>query len=216
MKQTHKREPLSRERILNAALDIVDREGLEAISMRRLGQALGVEAMSLYNHVPNKAAILDGLFETVLAEVPSAKRGGTWQVALRERAQALRKALRTHPNTLPLFATRAAVTPGAIAHVEAVLDTLRTAGFSPDEALSALQVLMAFVVGHSLSSYAPQPDDAQSHPAYQQLSEKDFPRVHEIARVLDSHDVEKEFELGLEAMMTGLEANPARRKPARK
>src|SRR5258706_12286391 len=92
------RVALSRERVLEAALQIVDEEGLEAISMRRLGEALGVEAMSLYNHVENKAAILDGVFERVLSELPPAKRTGSWKAALKERARALRAVLRKHPN----------------------------------------------------------------------------------------------------------------------
>ena len=87
MKTSGKRQPLSRERILRSALAIADREGLEALSMRRIGEALGVEAMSLYNHIPNKAAILDGIFETVLAELPGMKRTASWQRALRDRGR---------------------------------------------------------------------------------------------------------------------------------
>src|SRR5262245_13473224 len=103
--------------------------------MRRIGDELGVEAMSLYNHVANKAAIVDGIFEAGLAELPAAKRAPSWQAALRDRARALRAVLRAHPYTLPIFATRPAVTPASIAHVEAVLDVLRSAGFSAADAL---------------------------------------------------------------------------------
>ncbi|MCP3097932.1 TetR/AcrR family transcriptional regulator C-terminal domain-containing protein [Myxococcus sp. K15C18031901] len=216
MKSTTRRPPLSRERILRAALDIVDEEGLEAISMRRLGQALGVEAMSLYNHVPNKAAILDGVFEAVLAELPAAKPEASWQAFVRARSRALRSVLRAHPDTLPLFATRPAVTPASIHHVETVLEALRGAGFEVDEALSALQVMMAFVVGHTVATHAPTRPDEESHPAYLQLSEEAFPRVRELARVLERHDVEAEFEFGLEAMVSGLEAHRKRRPPARR
>jgi len=216
MKQANKREPLSRERILRAALGIVDREGLEAISMRRVGQEVGVEAMSLYNHVANKAAILDGLFEIVLAEMPAATKAASWQSALRDNARALRLVLRAHPNTLPLFATRPAVTPASIVHVEAALDLLRKAGFSADEALCTLQVMVAFVVGHTVAGYSPTRPEEQSQPAYEQLSEQDFPRVHELVAVLARHDIEKEFEFGLEAMLAGLEARLTKRKPSRK
>lgn len=205
MKTPAKREALSRERILRTALAIVDREGLDAISMRRVGEELGVEAMSLYNHVPNKAAILDGIFETVLTELPPAKRSLSWQAALRDRARALRSVLRAHPSALPIFTTRPAITPASIAHVEMVLDVLRSAGFSVDDSLSALQVLSAFVVGHTVASHAPRRADEDSRPAYERLSEEQFPRVREAARLLAAHDVEKEFELGLEAMLSGLE-----------
>ena len=210
MKKQPKREALSRERILRTALAVIDREGLDALSMRRVGDELGVEAMSLYNHVANKAAMLDGIFETVLAELPPAHRAASWQSALREQARALRSTLRAHANVLPLFATRPAVTPAAITHVEAVLDVLRTGGFSTDEALSTLQVLVAFVVGHALASYSPRKPDEDSRPAYERLSEESFPRVREAARALASHDIEKEFEFGLEAMVAGLELRASR------
>jgi AcrR family transcriptional regulator len=204
LKTPAKRTALSRERILRAALAIVDREGLEAISMRRIGEELRVEAMSLYNHVGGKAAILDGIFELVLAEMPPARRASSWQADLRGRARSLRAVLRAHPNALPLFASRPAVTPASLAHVEAVLEVLRSAGFSADDALSAMQVLFSFVVGHTLASYAPERPGEGAAPAYERLSEAEFPRVRELARLLPAHDVERELELGLEALLAGL------------
>jgi AcrR family transcriptional regulator len=216
MKTSGKREALSRERILRQALAIVDREGLDAISMRRVGEALGVEAMSLYHHVANKAAILDGIFEIVLGQLPAAQPSASWQATLRARARALRAALRAHPNALPIFATRPAVTPAAIAHVEAVLDVLQRAGFSADEAISALQVLTAFVVGHSIAAYAPRPPDEASQPAYDRLDDKQFPRVREAARLLLTHDLEAELEFGLDALFAGLEVRLARPRRSKK
>ena len=216
MKKTSRRESLSRERILRAALDLVDREGLDAISMRRVGQELGVEAMSLYHHVANKAAILDGLFEAVLAELPPTRKSASWQEALRERALALRAVFRAHPNALPLFAARPAVTPASIAHVEGVLDVLHQAGFTPDQSLSALQVLAAFVVGHSLAAYAAHRPDEISVPVYEHLDEGSFPRVREIAILLASHDLDQEFELGLDAMLDGLALRLSRRSRAKR
>jgi AcrR family transcriptional regulator len=211
MKTPAQRERLSRDRILETALALVDREGLDAISMRRLGEELSVEAMSLYNHVPNKAAILDGIVEVVLSELPAAKRSASWQAALRDRARALRSVLRAHPNALPLFATRPAVTPASLAHVEHVLDILRTAGFSADDALSGLQVIVTFVVGHTLAGHAPRRPGEDAHPAYESLSEEQFPRVREAARLLAAHDLERELDFGLDAMLVGLEARLDRR-----
>jgi AcrR family transcriptional regulator len=216
VKTSIKREPLSRERILRTALDIVDRDGLEAISMRRVGEELGVEAMSLYNHVANKAAILDGIFETVLAELPVAKRSLSWQSALRDRARALRAVLRAHPHAIPIFATRPAVTPASIAQVEAVLEVLWSAGFSIGDALNTLQAMFAFVVGHTVASYSPKRPDEESRPAYERLSEEKYPRVREAARLLATHDIEKEFEFGLEAMLSGIESKLARRRAAKR
>lgn len=201
------REPLSRERILATALALVDREGLDALSMRRVGDELGVEAMSLYNHVANKAAMLDGIFEAVLAELPEPKRSSSWKTALQDRGRALRKVLANHPNALPLFATRPAVTPASIAHVESALEVLRSAGFEVKEALGAFQVLVAFVVGHTLATCSQQGAMGgvnESFPAYEKLDEN-FPRVKELAKVLPRYNVDTEFELGLESMLLGLE-----------
>lgn len=203
-----KREALSRERILRTALALVDREGLEAISMRRVGEELGVEAMSLYNHVANKAAILDGIFEAVLAEMPPPpkRKPSSWQAMLRERAHALRATFRAHPNCLPLFATRPAVTAASLTHLEGGLEILRSAGFSAANALCAFQVLLAFAVGHAIASYSPTRTDDLAKPAYEQLSEEDFPRVREMARILPKRNVEEEFTFGLEALLAGIAA----------
>ncbi|AGC43768.1 TetR family transcriptional regulator [Myxococcus stipitatus DSM 14675] len=215
MKKTGKREALSRTRILQTALALVDREGLESVSMRRVGEELGVEAMSLYNHVANKAAILDGIFEAVLAELPPLEPASTWQGTLRERAHALRSTLRAHPNVLPLFSTRPAVTPASIIHVEQALGFLMEAGFSLRDAVSSFQVVFSFVVGHSVTSYLPTRPDEDSSPAYERLSEADFPRMRALARLEGRRDVEEEFQFGLETMFVGLTASlsPKRGKP---
>lgn len=211
------RKPLTRERILRAALDLVDREGLDAISMRRVGEELGVEAMSLYNHVANKAAILDGIFEAVLAEMPDVRPGSkraandSWQDMMRERGHALRAVLRAHPHCLPLFATRPAVTAASLAHLEAALAVLRGAGFSAADALRAFQVLLAFAVGHAIASYAPIASD-DSRPDYAGLSETEFPRVREMARLLPGRDIEEEFVFGLEGLLAGIEARRPKRR----
>jgi AcrR family transcriptional regulator len=204
-------QPLSRARILEAALALLDREGLEAISMRRVGDALGVEAMSLYRHVPSKAALLDGLYEVVLSELPEPPPAKTASAVLTERARALRTAFRAHPYALPLFASRPAVTQASIAHVEFVLDALHRSGFSPSDALRILHVVFAFVVGHGLSSYSPRRADETSHPDYSVLSEGSFPRVRAAASVLARHDPEEEFEFGLAALLAGLGLEPEKR-----
>jgi AcrR family transcriptional regulator len=209
------RTPLTRDRILRAALAIADREGLAAISMRRIGEALGVEAMSIYNHVANKAAVLDGIFETVLGELPAAEPPRSWQTALQDRARALRAVLRTHPHVLPLFATRPAVTPASLTQLEAALTILRRAGFTVEHALLAFQSLFAFVLGHTIAAYSPRSSGEAAHPAYAALSKADYPHLVEAAAVLDRYDFDREFELGLEAMVLGLGAQRARRRRAR-
>lgn len=205
------RVPLSRDRILRAAVELVDGEGLKAVSMRRLGEALGVEAMSLYNHVPNKAAVLDGVYEAILGELPAMRTSGSWQGDLRARARALRGVLRAHPNALALFATRPAVTTASLRHMEQALAVLRAAGFSAEDTLASFQILVAFVLGHTMMTTATAAAAADlSQPAYEQLSEAEFPRVREAARLPSRFDVEREFEFGLDVILAGINARARR------
>lgn len=201
-----KRAPLTRERVLRAAVDVVDREGMGALSMRRLGQEVGVEAMSLYRYVPSKADLLDGIHGAILDEVVAPRTKAPWQAAVRSYALAFRRALVAHPNALSLFATRPAVSKASLRHVEIGLSLLRGAGFTVDEAVSAFQIVVTFVVGHTLSTHAPAREDERSIPAYRDLSPDEFPTVLEAAEVLADHDVEKELELGLDVLLEGLAA----------
>lgn len=192
------RDPLSRAKVLRAALDLADREGLAAISMRRLGEELGVEAMSLYNHVANKAAILDGIFESMLADLPPAKRSTSWKLALRERARVLRAAMRAHPNAAPLFATRTPFTAAALPFADEVLVLFQQGGLGPAQAVTALHVLVAFVIGHTLATTTTRhEDDTEARARH--------PHAREAARVLARHDAEAEFEAGVEALLVGFD-----------
>ena len=215
MKDPRARTPLTRDRILRTALELADREGLAAISMRRIGEVLGVEAMSIYHHVANKAAVLDGIFEIVLGELPTAEQPPSWQTALQDRARALRSVLRTHPHVLPLFASRPAITPASLAKLESTLAILRSAGFTVEQALLAFQSLFAFVLGHTIVAYSPRDDGAAAHPAYAALSQADYPHLVEAAPVLDRYDFDREFELGLEAMVLGLDVQRTRQRSRR-
>src|SRR5262245_9190353 len=103
-----RRKPLTRDTILDAAVELLDRHGMERLSMRRLGTALGVEAMSLYNHIPSKGALLDGIHERILLSLDAPAHARTWQAFARQQALALHRALLAHPNAIPLFATRPA------------------------------------------------------------------------------------------------------------
>jgi len=204
IRRSTRRDPLTRDRVLRAAVDVVDREGIEALSMRRLGQELGVEAMSLYRYVPSKADLLDGIHETILAEVVVPKGTREWITTARKYARAFRNALVAHPNALSLFATRPAVTSASLRHVEAGLALLLRAGFDIGDAMSAYQVLVAFVVGHSLSSHAPTREDEHSAPDYGDLEPSEFPALLEAAGQLENRDLDKEFEFGLDVVLEGL------------
>jgi AcrR family transcriptional regulator len=205
------RQPLSRDRVLRAATGIVDREGLAALSMRRVGQELDVEAMSLYRWVPNKAALLDGIHEAILAELPPPLPTKSWPRAVRAYATSFRAILVAHPHALPLFATRPAVTRTSLLHVERGLATLRGAGFSIRDAINAFQTVVTFVVGHTLSTHGAIPDDERSTPAYGALDLTTFPTVTEAAKELATHDLELEFAFGLDTIVRGLEARLDRR-----
>lgn len=202
--EKHGRGALSRARILEAALGLVDREGLAALSMRRLGAELGVEAMSLYNHVPSKAAVLDGLQEVILDALPLPCPAPDWVEVLRGAARAFHGALAAHPNALPLFASRPPVTPAALRHVDAALGVLRGAGFGPESCVGAYQALIAFVVGHALASSGPAGD--ASAPRHDALPREELPHLTAVVSGLKGHDARQDFEFGLDALLIGLRA----------
>lgn len=152
--------------------------------------------------MPNKAAVLDGLVELVLADLPPLPATRSWRVAVRRRAHDLRRLLRDHPNTLPLFASRPAALPGSLERVEEVLRQLRRAGFGVHPALAALHSVVAYVVGHCAAWHGPRSDLATVD--YGALDPARFPYVREAATMLAQHDVDREFELGLEALVSGL------------
>lgn len=202
------RAPLSRQRVLEAALAIVDGEGLDALSMRRLGVELGVEAMSLYRYVPSKAALLDGLHEIILAEMPPLRRGraGIEIESLRAMARAFRRALLAHPQAVPIFATRPAVTQASLRHVEAALAVLRGAGLGARDSVAAFQVLVTFVVGHALAEVGPVVSSEPVEPPYASLSAEEFPHLTAVLAESGEADAEAEFEMGLDLFLAGLRA----------
>ena len=146
---TTRRKPLSRDRILAAALELVDEQGIEALSMRRLGQSLGYEAMSLYNHVANKDDLLDGMLDLVLAEMnaPEPQEG---LAGIRKAAISAHEALERHPWAAGLLMAPARVRPLRLAFMDALLGALRGAGFSPETTYHAYHVIDAHIIGFSL------------------------------------------------------------------
>jgi AcrR family transcriptional regulator len=146
---TTRRKPLSRERILAAALELVDAQGIDALSMRKLGQSVGYEAMSLYNHVTNKDDLLDGMLDLVLAEMePPAQDGGL--PAIRAAALSAHEALQRHPWAAGLLMAPARVRPARLEFMDALLGALRNAGFSAETTYHAYHALDAHIIGFSL------------------------------------------------------------------
>lgn len=143
------RKPLSRERILATALDLVDEQGIDALSMRRLGQALGFEAMSLYKHVSNKDDLLDGILDLVLAEIePPDVDGGL--AAIRTSSLSAHAALERHPWAAHLLTALGRIRPARLEFMDALLGALRNTGFSAETTYHAYHVLDGYIVGFSL------------------------------------------------------------------
>ncbi len=199
-----RKQKITRGALMAASLRIVDQEGLDALSMRRLGDELGVEAMSLYRHVSNKAALLDGLHEAVLGGLRPPRQIGDWVEDCRALARSFRRALRAHPNVLPLFATRPAVTPGSLDHAEFALRLLAAPFPKMKPRVHALQALVTFVVGNTMSQVAASGDG--SPPDYDDLPGEQFPILSTVGPTMARYSLDHEFEFGLDALLEGLRA----------
>jgi AcrR family transcriptional regulator len=199
------RRPLSRRRILEAAVRFVDSEGLEALSMRRLGAELGVEAMSLYNHVPNKEALLDGMVELLLGELEIPPEDEGWERRVREAYRAFRRLAHEHPNVFPLLVVRPPDTMDGVWLVEEFLGTLRGAGFDSETALYAFRALSSYAAGYAMAEirgFAMEP--AGNRLGAHSLPPDDFPNIHELDARLETVDHDAEFEFGLDLILAGL------------
>lgn len=197
-------QKITRGALMAASLRIVDHHGLAALSMRRLGSELGVEAMSLYRHVANKEALLDGLHETVLAQMRLPRETGVWVEDCRGLARSFRRALIAHPNVLPLFATRPAVTGGSLAHVELALLLLAKPFPRMKQRVHALQTLVTYVVGNTMSQLATA--TTRASPSYHDLPKAQFPILSTVGPTMARYSVDREFEFGLDVVLLGLTA----------
>ena len=207
---TTRRRPLNRERILAAALELVDEQGIDALSMRKLGQALGYEAMSLYNHVANKDDLLDGILDLVLAEMePPDLEGGL--PAIRASALSAHEALKRHPWAATMLMS-ARIRPARIEYMEALLACLRSAGFSAETTYTAYHVLDAHIIGFSLwaSTHGKMPEHIEDARAWfeEMIPVATLPYLHEhgLQHLEDGphHDV-RTFEYALDLLLGGLE-----------
>ena len=206
-----KRRPLNRRRVLEAAVRFVDREGLEALSMRKLGAELGVEAMSLYNHVPNKSALLDGMVEVLLGELSIPPENHSWEERVREGWRSFRRLAHEHPNVFPLFVTRPPSTMDGVWLIEEFVKTLRKAGFGPETTLHAFRTLSSYTFGYAMSEirgFALEPGGTR--PGIQGLPPEAFPHIYELKPYLQGVDHDAEFEFGLDRILSGLRESQKR------
>jgi AcrR family transcriptional regulator len=142
-----RRAQLTRQRVVAAAVELADRDGIESISMRRLAQELGVEAMSLYTHVRNKDDLLDGMADAVIGEIPMSTDGADWKASLRQMALAGRGVMLRHPWAPRIVETRAGPGPTALGYINTVLGTLREGGFTIAQTHHALHILGSRLLG---------------------------------------------------------------------
>jgi AcrR family transcriptional regulator len=208
---------ITREVVLAAALDIIDREGAEALSMRRLARSLGRDPMILYRHAPNKAALLDGVAEMVLAQLTVDATDLDWAGQLRSVARGYRALALAHPHVVPLLVTRPLATPlalrphGTLRPLENVLVLLTRAGFSGPDALHIYRALFGFLHGHvldELQELVDNPDETDDllRLGLHRLPIGEFPLLRSLAPVLANYGGAAELERGLDILLTGLTA----------
>jgi AcrR family transcriptional regulator len=207
------RTPLTRERVLQAAVALADREGVVSLSMRRLAKELGVEAMSLYHHVPGKQALLDGMVDLVFGEIELPAADGDWKAAMRRRAVSAREVLARHPWAISLMESRRTPGPANLRHHDAVLGCLRRAGFPVALTAHAYSILDAYIYGFALQEASlpfetPEETAEVAGEIFDAFVAEAYPHLTEMAveHVLQpGYDYGDEYQFGLELILDGLE-----------
>ncbi len=207
------RTPLSRDQVLFAGVAFADEHGIGSLSMRKLGEVLGVEAMSLYNHVESKSELLDGMIDRVFAEIDLPSPGASWKTAMRHRALSARQALTRHRWAIGLMESRTSPGPATLRHHDAVIGSLRQAGFSVEMAAHAFSVLDSYTYGFALQE-ASLPFDTSEQTAelaemiMAQFPPHEYPHLTELTvkHVLKpGYDYGEEYEFGLDLILDGLQ-----------
>jgi AcrR family transcriptional regulator len=209
---TAPRLPLTKERVLQAAIDLADRAGLGALTMRRLGNELGVEAMSLYKHVAGKEEILDGIVELVVGEIEIPSEGAEWKQAMRRRANSAREVFSRHSWAIGLLETRRLMGPTALRYLDAILGNLRSAGFSIDNAAHAFWILDAYVYGqvvqeNSLSLSTPKDMAEPVESIHERRTANEYAYLLEMEEhaLKSDYSFDSEFAFGLDLILDALE-----------
>jgi len=205
---------LNRERVLEAGVALADREGIEALSMRRLGQEVGVEAMSLYNYVRNKDELLNGMVDIVFSEIDLPAAGEDWPTAMRRRAISARHALKRHPWAIGLMESRAQPGPATLRHHDSVLRNLRLGGMSIEMAAHAYSLLDSYIYGFTLNEQSLPFDRSPAKVAevagniMREMPAGEYPYLTEMAvehAMKPGYDYGDEFEFGLKMIIDGLQ-----------
>jgi AcrR family transcriptional regulator len=212
-RRSEDRGRLNRERVLHAALDFADEHGLAALSMRKLGDALGVEAMSLYNHVANKSALLDGMVDLVFSEIGLPQEGLDWKTAMRERALSARQVLSRRRWAIGLMESRTSPGSATLRHHDAVIGRLREAGFSVALAAHACSVLDSYTYGFALQEASlpfqtPEETEAVAQTMLESMPANEYPHLTQLTEehiLRPGYEYGDEFGFGLDLILDGLE-----------
>jgi AcrR family transcriptional regulator len=215
--ETRQRLPLTRQRVLAAAVELADEAGIDGLSMRRVGQRLGVEAMSLYNHVANKGDLLEGMLDLVLSEIdPPIDDGSDWRRVFAERVMSARRALLRHRWAADVVIGQTNASPQMLAYMDSMVGILRRAGFSLALTHHALHALGSRTLGFTQELFEDSGDGPADPAAAAAMARHfaDYPYVAEIVTQV-THDDESvigsgcddqfEFEFGLDLLLDGLE-----------
>jgi AcrR family transcriptional regulator len=207
MTDTETRAPLNRERIIDAAVSFADENGVEELSMRKLGAELGVEAMSLYNHVENKDDIFDGMIDHVFASVPVPDTEADWKVSIRDVALKAMDQFTAHPWTVNLLMQRGSFGNSSLLFMDRVLGLLRNAGFSDEDTHHAWQMLASHTMGCAFQQASGGFKDKDWDGLEQQLSRlgEEYPNVADLAPYLGDCEFGAEFAFGLVIIIDGLD-----------
>ena len=213
-KKPKPRQPLTRERVVSAALDLVDHEGIECLTMRNLGRVLGVDPMAAYHWFPNKRAILQGVYEAILDEVDiPAAPGAEWPEVLRDIARSYQSALARHPNAVPMISTEPVMTRRGLQLVERAARALVRAGLSPLQAIDAINGVAALAIGSTLAKAGVTPGTDPVRPEdlealFTQLDPAEFPTMLSAMKEAgaDAFDRPSGFDQLLDALILGLHA----------
>jgi AcrR family transcriptional regulator len=208
-----RRTPLTRERVLQSAVRRADEGGIESLSMRKLGQELGVEAMALYHHFANKDDLVDGMVDLVFGEIELPPSTRDWRTAMRQRAIAVRDALLRHRWAVGLMESRRRPGPANLRHHDAVIGNLRAGGFDIGMAAHAYSVLDSYIYGFALTKmnlpFETSDDVADvAQSILEPFPPDEYPHMVEILTdhvMKPGYDYGEEFEYGLDLILDGLE-----------
>ena len=211
-KKSPARTPLSRDRVLASAIEIADERGVNAVTMREVASRLGVEAMSLYNHVANKDDILDGMVDLVIEEFDLPEDAASWREAMRRRAVSAHEVFGRHPWMPLLMDSRESSGPARLRYLNWVLGTLMEAGFSVLGAEQAFSLLDSYIYGFGIQQFN---FSAESDVSPEEMAEailafipaEEYPYLHRMASyaMREGYDAEADFAFGLEIILDGLE-----------